>query len=152
MNDVDEFIEKLKRTDEIAIHSKASEIMVKQSDGFDVSIAEGLARAIHDYQTKAPYENSLQYHQCRGWITIAYTHQMVLAGNKVQQVMKECVVKIGDLEQKLQLLQIEYDELLKTYQKTTDDNIAWQSKLEQLREDYDKLLKILTQEGSVTQD
>lgn len=151
MNDVDQFIEKLQRTNEITIHPNAGEIRVIQENRTLVNIADGLARAIHDYQTRGAYQNSPEYHKCRGWITTAYTHQTVLPGHRIEQLMKEKDSKIAELEQRIQLSQNDYDELSKQHQKTCDDNINYQGKLDQLREDYDKLIKALTQEGSVIQ-
>lgn len=149
MNEVDEFIEKLKRTGEIAIHPNASKIMVAGERGHNVSIAEALACSINDYQTKGAHE--VYYNHCRGWITAAYTHQLVIPGHKIQQTLEANAVKIAELEQKLAALQADYNDLMETNQKNADDSIAYQNKLEQCKEDYDKLLRTLTQEGSVVQ-
>jgi hypothetical protein len=120
----------------------------------ETNLAVNIGDAINQYEgskAKSLEERKKIAMVCLVWINKAYALNVINESNTTLRKISEKDAQISVLEQKFSALQADYDDLQQTHQKTADDNIAWQSKLEQLREDYDKLLNVLTQEGGITQ-
>lgn len=141
-NDVDLFIERLGRR-ELVIR-QAPEIQLFQN-GKEVTFGSVLADAIHDYSLRG----KPAYWECRKWITYAYTHGLVIDGPRTEEALKEKSNRIADLEQKLLDLQREYDALAEENAKLADDDIAWQNKHRECKENYEALLNSFKGKGQI---
>jgi hypothetical protein len=120
----------------------------------ETNLAMNIGDAINQYENskgKSLEERKKIAMVCLVWINKGYALNVINECNASLRKMLEKDTQINVLEQKLAALQADYDELLETHQKTADDNIALQNKLEQLTEDYNKLVKTLTDEESVVQ-
>jgi hypothetical protein len=153
--EVETFIRRLHDMD-ICINEKAQGIGCKSviAGKPDTNLAMNIGDAINNYEASRdkPLEDRKTYATlCLVWMNKACALNVINESSATMRKISEKDAKISTLEQKIAALQVDYDDLLKLHHKVADDNIAWQSKLEQLREDYENLLKTLTEEGSVVQ-
>jgi hypothetical protein len=150
---VETFIRRLHDMD-ISINEKAQSIPCKSALAGkpETNLAMNLSDIISQYEAVKEKELAVRKTYalvCLIWINKAYALNVISESNSTLKKISDRDAQIAALEQKLGALQADYDDLQKTHQKVADDNIAWQSKLEQLREDYDKLVEPLYHEGSV---
>ena len=115
----------------------------------DFEIKTKLTETVNKYETFCGNEDDRQKAAMEAVRAIneAYIFDVIEPGHGVWVENGLLREKVSKLEQDLSLAKLDRDQAMELQQTTADENIGWQSKLEQLREDYQKLLDTLQEES-----
>jgi hypothetical protein len=152
---VDNFINKLRVTKEIAIHPDAANVNLAYPNNPSITgnIFDGLTNAMHKYETGIEAEKMWSIDLCLFWIIAAETRGFIIQSpqieSQIQKQLEEKDNRILDLEQKLLEAEQSHDALVEEHNKIRDELLETQAKLDECNDKFDKVTNRFAGRGEI---